>query len=384
MTKRHGRDRLGILGGGQLGLMLAREARRMGIRTVIWDPNPECPAVREADEFFAQPFTDRQTQKEFAARCDVATYEFEHLPVSAVEAVENLVEVLPGSRILAICQDRMKEKDMLRRAGFPLAEARHAHGLGELRDAVMQLGAPVVVKTAHAGYDGKGQSVLERGGDVGSFIRGFSDSHAAYVVERRVDLAAELSVVVARGRDGAMTCFPASRNEHRENILAVSVVPSGINASILADAERLAKAVAETLGLIGIVCVEFFLDNAGRLMINELAPRPHNSGHYSLDACDVSQFEALVRVIVGLPVSPPRLLTPCAMLNVLGLSRSERLAQEIAAVPGARLHWYGKRRSVARRKMGHVTVLGETVDIIGRRVAEIEAVLRKAGETDAI
>ncbi len=380
MTKRTSLPVIGILGGGQLGLMLGREARRMGFHTAVWDPDEECPARRQADLFFSRPYADEKTRTEFADACDVVTYEFEHLPVGVVRALEERVELLPGSRVLAVCQDRKREKEMLRNAGFPLADAVYAHGRDELIAAVERMGLPVVIKTTHAGYDGKGQMVLERGSDLHESLRLPADDHASYVVERKIDLAAELSVVVVRGRDGAMTTFPVARNEHRNNILHSSIVPGDFEPAIVAEAERLARAAAETLDLKGILCVEQFLASDGRLLVNELAPRPHNSGHYTIEACDLSQFEALIRVLAGLPVPTPRLLAPSAMVNLLGISLDGELVQALSAIPGARLHWYGKRKSMPGRKMGHVTVAGGSGDSLGTRLEQIERAITAAAD----
>lgn len=360
---------VGVIGGGQLGMMLVREAQRMGYRTAVWDADPSCPASRLADERIIAPFDDRVAAERLADRTDVVTYEFENIDPETVRWIEGRRPLAPGSAILSVSRHRIEEKTELARRGFPVPRFAAAPTAAALPGALDTIGLPAVVKTATAGYDGKGQSVLRTTTDRARFLA--SAPAGEFIVEELVSLRCELSAIVARSADGTTRSFPVPVNEHRENILHRSTVPGGVPARVEEDAAALGQAVIGSFALTGILCVELFLAADGRLLVNELAPRPHNSGHYSLDACDCSQFEMLLRAACGLPLPVPRLLSPCAMVNLLGKHLSPGTAERLLAVPGAKLHLYGKARSEPRRKMGHVTLLAGAMTELQQRVRAV-------------
>jgi 5-(carboxyamino)imidazole ribonucleotide synthase len=366
---------IGVVGGGQLGMMTIREAQRMGYRSVVWDPDPLCPASRVADDVITAPFDDLAAAEKIARAADVVTYEFENVNAGAIRAIERERTVYPGTAVLEVTQHRRREKETLRRYGFPTAEFRIAETAEELRRAVSELGLPVVVKTATSGYDGKGQSVLQSSSDVERFFQSFVGGGQEFVVERFVDLACELSVIAVRTQEGHVERFPVGENVHRNNILHRTTVPATVAASVVQQAEEIGASVVEAFGLVGVLCIEMFVTKDGTLLVNELAPRPHNSGHYSLDACTCSQFEALVRAVCGLPVVCPRLTSPCAMVNILGKHFAHIDYSELYSWSGVKLHLYGKQRVEPNRKMGHITILAETPQDVERRVAQVEQMI---------
>lgn len=366
---------IGIIGGGQLGMMTIREAHRMGYRSVVWDPDPDCPASRLADETFTAPFSDLPSAKRFVDKVDVVTFEFEHIDVATVEWIEDRKPVLPGSKILKISQNRILEKKELSGKGFPIADFRVSKSDAEMVKGIEELGFPVVIKTATAGYDGKGQSVLADQNQVSAFLEIDHEDDREYVIEKFVDLQCELSVIVVRGEDGTIELFPLVENEHRENILYKSIIPARVSESAQKKAYELASEIVSAFDLVGVLCVEMFLTKDDEILVNELAPRPHNSGHFSLDACSISQFEALVRTVCNLPLSKPRLLSPCAMINLLGEDLKKINYEEIQRNPGVKTHLYGKKRIEPKRKMGHLTVLAEDLSKVEEKVLYIENLL---------
>lgn len=349
---------IGMIGGGQLGMMALREAQRMGYQSIVWDPDPECPASRLADQTISAPWDDFAAAGRLAESADVVTFEFENISPDTVAWLEERKPVYPGSAILKVSQHRQTEKSELRRRGFPVVEYAVASSREELAASIQRLGLPIVVKTATAGYDGKGQAVLVSQADSEAFLHGLGGAPREFVVERYLDLACEISVLVVREDDGTVISYPVAENEHRENILATTLVPARVPKEVSDEAVRMSREIIESFGIIGVLCVEMFVTKDARVIVNELAPRPHNSGHYSLDACDISQFEALVRAICGVPFHVPRLLAPCAMVNLLGRNLDALRVEALMEIPGVKLHLYGKRRREPKRKMGHVTVLG--------------------------
>lgn len=365
--------RIGVIGGGQLGMMTVREAHRMGFRSVVWDPDPECPAARLADTLLTAPFSDPEAARTLADSSDVVTYEFESIDPGMVEMVEKTRPVFPGSPILRIARHRKLEKESLRKAGFPVVPFVVAQTPEELRDAAGSIGFPVVVKTTTAGYDGKGQAVLENDSDLDSFCT--EAKRSEWIVEQFLPLLLEVSVIAVRGHDGAVTAFPVIENEHRENILHVSRVPARISATLTSEARTLGISVINHFNIVGVLCIEMFVTREGRLLVNELAPRPHNSGHFSLDACTISQFEALVRTIAGLPMQEPRVTGPCAMVNLLGKHLEQVDMAALQQIPEVKVHLYGKKRLEPKRKMGHVTILAVSEEEVGRKVERVQELI---------
>lgn len=350
----------------------------MGYRSVVWDPDPECPASRLADRSITAPFQDRQAALTLAQSSDVVTYEFENIDAETVEAIEKIRPVYPGSRILRIAQHRRMEKEALASAGFPVVRHAVADNAASLKVAIRETGTPAVIKTAMTGYDGKGQTVIRTEGDLDRYLEAGAPP-GQLVVEQFLDLQVEISVVAFRTHDGVVMAFPVLENEHRENILHVTRVPAAISPEVERSALQLGAAVIDYFGIVGVLCIEMFVTRDGKVLVNELAPRPHNSGHFSLDASTLSQFEALVRCVCRLPLSPPVLLTPCAMVNLLGKHLNRIDLVEAQRIPGTKVHLYGKTRNEPKRKMGHVTILGRSRAEIEERVQAIERMIGEGG-----
>ena len=346
---------LGVLGGGQLGAMFAMAARRMGYRVAVISDVADCPATRHADRLHVGSFADPAFLTEAATGLAVVTFEFENVPAAAGEALAASLPVRPHPRVLFITQDRSREKAFLVEQGIPCGDHRLVHSASELATAVEAIGRPAVLKTAAFGYDGKGQQVLRDPDDVAAAWAALGGGPC--VLEAWVDYECELSVVAARGLDGSVVAFPAFRNDHARQILDVSSCPAAVSPETAGEAEHLAATVLSELGVVGVACVEFFLTRDGRLLVNEIAPRTHNSGHLTIEACCTSQFEQQVRAICGLPLGSPDLLAPAAMANLLGDCWAEGEPDWAAAlaVPGVRLHLYGKSQPRPGRKMGHLT-----------------------------
>ena len=354
---------VGVIGGGQLGRMLALAARRMNLRTVIWTGGLEAPAVEVADQVIDLPFDDPQALERFCELVTVATVEFENIPKEILEAVAGRVSLHPSPQAVATCQNRWREKEFLRKNGIPCAEFAVVNSADELAAAIRLLGSGVL-KTADFGYDGNGQIRVRGGEDPRQVWSDFESPRGVY--EEWVPFEMEISVMVARGADGTALCYDPAENQHRDHILDVSIVPARITDIAVNKAEALALRIAEALDYRGIMGVEFFLKADGSLIVNEIAPRPHNSGHHTIDACVTSQFEQQLRAVVGLPLGSTRLLTPVAMLNLLGdLWPADGQPPDwsrLFADGEASLHLYGKNRASKRRKMGHVNFLGASAD----------------------
>lgn len=353
---------IGILGGGQLGRMLTLEAKRMGYRVVTLEPFPNSPTGQVADEQIVAAYDDLRAIGELGARSDVVTYEFENIPLESVLALEADRRIVhPGSKALRITQERILEKTFVRECGIPTADFAPARNREELERAEGTIGFPGVLKTTLGGYDGKGQWVVRSHEDVEEAWR--EAKGRALIWERFVPFDRELSIIAARNESGEIVAFPTSENQHDHGVLATTIVPGRIAPEIAARARRYATTIAERLGIIGTFCVEFF--QAGdELLVNEIAPRVHNSGHYSLDATQISQYELHVRAICGLPLVEPRQFRPAVMVNILGENTGDTLGgiHELLRERDLKLHVYGKAHAALRRKMGHFTVLGETLE----------------------
>ncbi len=374
---------LGILGGGQLGRMFCMEARRMGYRTLVWTGGLEAPAIVVADEAIDAPFDSREALEQFVARAAVATVEFENIPRETLEAVAARIGLHPGPEAVAICQHREREKAFLKENGIPCAPFAVVASAEELAAAMEDIGTPAVLKTAAFGYDGKGQLKLNGGEDPAAVWAGFGTDRA--VLEAFIPFERELSVMVARSGDGSMVAYDPAENRHRHHILDVSIIPARVSSAIAAEAKIIACRVAEALDYRGIMGVEFFHLPDGSLLVNEMAPRPHNSGHHTLDACATSQFEQQVRVTCGLPAGSPKLLSPVVMLNLLGDMWPDESGPpdwtSLFADGSAFLHLYGKRRATGRRKMGHVNLLGPDVEDCLGRASALKAELLEKGRS---
>ena len=357
---------IGIIGGGQLGRMIAIAARQMGYRIAVLDPDPDSPGAQVADRLVEAQYSDRDAARDLARMCDVLTYEFENVDADAVEAAMELTPLIPSGSVLRTAQNRVLEKGALKRHGLPTADYRAIASEEQYRAALREIGGPWVLKTATSGYDGKGQAVI-REPDAGEAYRELKDRSPALILERFVPFRLELSVICARDRAGEMVTFPPSENIHVNGILDTSIVPARVEQRIATRAAELARSVAEALDVKGLVAVEMFLTEDDELLINELAPRPHNSGHYTIDACRTSQYEQLVRVMCGLPIGSVDMPRPAVMVNLLGdvwmdTGGSPDWAAALS-VPGTSLHLYGKSEARPGRKMGHITAVADSVEL---------------------
>jgi 5-(carboxyamino)imidazole ribonucleotide synthase len=360
---------LGVLGGGQLGRMLALEARRMGYRLIVLDPEPDSPCGQVADVQLVAPYDDREAVAELGRRSDVVTYEFENVPAASVRELEaEGRRVHPSSAVLAITQNRWREKTFVADLGIGVPRFHAIASLEDGERAAREIGFPAVLKTVSGGYDGKGQALVRTPEDARQALRrwGVCEAVSAEPVaiwEQYVPFVKEVSMIGVRDERGTILTYPLVENIHVENILDTSIVPARVAPKVEAEAREIVRAIGEHLRIVGVYCVEMFVLDDDRLLVNEIAPRPHNSGHYTLDACVVSQFENHVRAICGLPIVPPQLRSPAVMVNVLGDGSGHRLlgVERILEDPRVRLHLYGKREARPKRKMGHVTVLADDV-----------------------
>jgi 5-(carboxyamino)imidazole ribonucleotide synthase len=361
---------VGVLGSGQLGRMFAIAARRMGYRVHVLSPDDDTPTGQVADVEVQAPYDDLDAVRAFASRVQVVTFEFENVPAATASAAAECAPVRPAGRVLHISQNRAREKQFLADLGLPVTPFALVGSWAELDEAVQRLGTPAVLKTARFGYDGKGQWLIDSPDATEAAWQAAGGEPA--IVESFIRFERELSVVAARGLDGTFVAYEAVENRHARHILDVTIAPADIPPRVSRDAEAIARAVVEALDVVGVLCVEFFLTRDHRLLINELAPRPHNSGHHTIDSCGTSQFEQQLRAVCGLPLGSARALAPAAMVNLLGdlWERGEPAWTRALALDGVRLHLYGKKDARPGRKMGHITALGATrADAVERALA---------------
>ncbi|MCC7274339.1 MAG: 5-(carboxyamino)imidazole ribonucleotide synthase [Alphaproteobacteria bacterium] len=345
---------IGILGGGQLGRMLALAAAGLGYRAHVFTPEEDSPAAQVSAAATVADYGDLDALARFAAAVDVVTFEFENVPAATAAHLAARVPVHPSPRILAIAQDRLAEKRFLRDIGVAIADFVPVDDRAGLDAAVAALGLPAVLKTVRLGYDGKGQAMIGAAGDLDAAFAALAG--AAGVLEAFVDFRMEASVVVARGVDGTMAAYVPVENRHVHHILDTTIAPADLSPDRADAATAIARHIAGRLGLVGLLAVEMFVGRDGRILVNELAPRPHNSGHWTIDACRTSQFEQHVRAVCGLPLGSPERHSDAVMKNLIG--DEVRLWREALADPTAKLHLYGKTEARPGRKMGHVTRVG--------------------------
>jgi len=366
---------IGVLGGGQLGRMMALAARRMGYRVHTISPGSDTPTGQVADLEIPADYDDIDAIRAFAGGVDVVTFEFENVSTAAADAAAEFAPVRPCGSALHITQQRAREKAFLADRGFPVAPFARVQSMDEFAVALGTVGLPAIVKTAAFGYDGKGQhriESIERAETVWSIV-----GHQEAILERLIDFSCEISVVAARGLDGAVVDYGAIENRHVNHVLDLSISPARVPAEIAAEASVLTRRIMDELGYVGVLCVEFFVTRDQRLLVNEIAPRPHNSGHLTIEACATSQFEQQVRAVCGLPLGSTEQARPAAMVNLLGdiWEGGEPDWDAALAVPGAALHLYGKSDPRPGRKMGHITVVASTVELAVERALAARAVL---------
>ncbi len=350
---------IGVLGSGQLGRMFTIAARRLGYRVHVFSPDDDTPTGQVADVEIQASYDDLDAVAEFARQVDVVTFEFENVPVQTIEVVDRFTCIHPAGHGLHTTQQRIREKSFLQSAGIPVTPFRAISSPDDLK-SVRSNELPAVLKTAAWGYDGKGQVKIQSSSELESAWASLNCNEA--VLERFVDFDCELSIVAARGHDGTVAIYGPIANTHRNHILDLSVTPSALPAGIAKEATDIARVILAELEVIGVLCVEFFLTTDGKLLVNELAPRPHNSGHLTIDAHTTCQFEQQVRAVCGLPLGAATQLRPAAMVNLLGdlWQHGEPDWSEALVVDDLKLHLYGKREARAGRKMGHLTVLANS------------------------
>ncbi len=370
---------IGVIGGGQLGRMFALDAKRMGYSVITLDPQEHSPCGQVADEQIVAQYDDLAAIEELGKRTDLITYEFENISIGSVELLEKLgYRVTPGSSVLRVTQDRLLEKTFVRECGVPTADFAEVDRIEDLSEAAMTVGFPAILKTVRGGYDGKGQwraKNLEEAKAAFAAARG-----AKLIFEKMIFFSRELSVIATRDAKDNVVAYPVCENTHDQGILAMTIAPARVDKKIAARAQTMAATIGRKLGIVGTYCVEFFLSTEEELLVNEIAPRPHNSGHYTIDVTPCSQYEQHVRAICDLPLSPPRLFCNAIMMNILGHGKGDFLAGVPALLsdPAIVLHVYGKRHAVARRKMGHFTMLVDG-PVSEFAIAEAKGALKKLG-----
>ncbi|RLS75223.1 MAG: 5-(carboxyamino)imidazole ribonucleotide synthase [Planctomycetota bacterium] len=368
---------LGMLGSGQLGRMFAIAARRLGYRVHVLSPDTNTPTGQVADLEICADYHDLDRVAEFARSVDVVSFEFENVPAETTEICQRYCPVRPAGSVLFTSQNRLREKTFLRDAGLPVTPFVAVRSVEDLTTALQQQGTPAVLKTADWGYDGKGQVVIRSVADAGAAWSTLDVPQA--ILEKFIDFECELSVVGARGLDGEFVSYGPMGNSHCHHILDISVCPAVIPAAVAAEAIAISRAVLEKLDVVGVMCVEFFLTKSGQLLINETAPRPHNSGHLTIDAHVTCQFEQQVRAICGLPLGSSELRSPSAMANLLGDVWEGGEPDWVAALKHSnlKLHLYGKQEARAGRKMGHLTVLADQVQAAEQIVRAARTALKR-------
>ena len=363
---------IGILGGGQLGRMMALEARRMGYGIITLDPTPNSPCAQIADKQIEAPFDSEEGAEELAKCSDVVTYEFENIGANMADRLEAQNCLPQGYQLLYTTQNRLREKQAIEAAGAKVAPYSAILSEADLREALYQFGLPAVLKTTEGGYDGKGQLVIKGEKEIAEALEWIQNSPQERVLEQFVPFHKEVSVVVARNQQGHIEAFPVAENHHRDNILHASIVPARISARAVEQALNTAFKLAAAFNLVGLLAIEMFLLEDDTVYVNELAPRPHNSGHYTQQGCYTSQFEQHVRAVCNLPLASTELIKPTVMVNVLG----EHLEAVTEALPrmdaSMKLHLYGKVEAKPKRKMGHLNVVGETTAEALQKIDDIK------------
>jgi len=361
------RQKIGIIGGGQLGKMMILEAKKMGFYVTILDPTQKCPAHSIADEHIVADFDDKAAIKKLAQKSDLITYEFEHIGVEPLKELEaEDYKIYPTVRSLEIIQNKYHQKNVLKEDQIAVPDFRKVSDPKDIKGAAEEFGYPLMLKSCTGGYDGKGNALIDNEAGVESAFQELGAGKNPLMVEKFIPFKKEISIIAARGLNGEMKVYPAGENEHRDNILYETKVPAEISAELEEKAEKFAKEVLKVFAGVGIFCVEMFVTEADELLVNEIAPRPHNSGHYTIEGCVTSQFEQHIRAITALPLGDTTLVRPTVMRNILG-SGKEGKAEVVGldpalAVEGVKVHIYQKTISRPGRKMGHLTVVAASLE----------------------
>ena len=366
---------LGLLGGGQLGRMFTIAARTMGYEVMVLDPDPESPAAAFATEHLCAPYTDAAALARLASGCAAVTTEFENVPATSLQSIAEHIPVRPSAENIHIARDRILEKKTIRDIGLDTVDYHVIQTESDLDHALQNISLPAILKTATLGYDGKGQIVISEAAELKKAYQKLGSTPC--VLEQRIELACEISVVLARSVCGHIETFNAAENRHHNGILDISIIPARVGAEVASSAERMARMLAEELDYCGVLAVEFFVDKNDRLMINEMAPRPHNSGHFTLDASLTDQFQQQVRTLCGYRPGKTDLTSSAVMVNILGDAWEEGNPEwnELLKKPGVFLHLYGKKEPRTGRKMGHFTCVGDTVDDLLNQAYTLKKIL---------
>ena len=379
------RQKIGIIGGGQLGKMMILEAKKMGFYVTILDPTKKCPAHSIADQHLVADFDDRAVIRKLAQKSDLITYEFEHIGVEPLKELEaEGYKIYPTARSLEIIQNKYHQKNVLKQDQIAVPDFKKVSSPADIKEAAEEFGYPLMLKSCTGGYDGKGNALIEVQAEVESAFQELGAGKTPLMVEEYIPFRKEISIIAARGLTGEMKVYPAGENDHRDNILYETKVPAEISAGLEDEAEELAKEVLKVFDGIGIFCVEMFVTEADQLLVNEIAPRPHNSGHYTIEGCVTSQFEQHIRAVTALPLGDTTLLRPAVMRNILGSGKKGKAEvvglDPALAVEGVKVHIYQKAISRPGRKMGHLTVTASNLDQAAERALEASQLIEIKGE----
>lgn len=355
--------KIGIIGGGQLGKMIAISAKEMGVNTTILDPNPDSPAFVVCDEKIIANYDDIKACDELINTCDIITYEFENVSLNSIKYIEKFRSVFPSSKILSISQNRIFEKQFFKDNKLPVAEFKVVNKEKDIIEFCELYNFPVVIKTATEGYDGKGQKIIKNFDEISSSYLEILEKNKQIIVEQFINFSKEVSIICSRDLSGKITSFPISENIHVNHILDKSIIPARISKNLETKINILSQIIVKKLELIGLICIEMFILGED-IYINEIAPRPHNSGHYTLDACDISQFDQVVKILLGFDLTQPQLLSPVVMFNILGDIWEENKNpnwKKALNISGSKLYLYGKKQPRIGRKMGHINILNKNL-----------------------
>ncbi|MFW5809280.1 MAG: 5-(carboxyamino)imidazole ribonucleotide synthase [Halanaerobium sp.] len=379
------RQKIGIIGGGQLGKMMILEAKKMGFYVTILDPTKKCPAHSIADQHIVADFDDREAIRKLAQKSDLITYEFEHIGVEPLKELEaEGYKIYPTARSLEVIQNKYHQKNVLKEDQIAVPNFKKVSSLEDIKEAAEEFGYPLMLKSCTGGYDGKGNALIDSQSEVESAFQELGLGKSTLMVEKYIPFKKEISIIAARGLNGEMEVYPAGENDHQDNILYETKVPAQISAELQVEAEEFAKEVLKVFEGIGIFCVEMFVTEDNQLLVNEIAPRPHNSGHYTIEGCVTSQFEQHIRAITALPLGDTTLVRPAVMRNILG-SGKEGKAEIVGldpalAVEGVKVHIYQKTISRPGRKMGHLTVTANNLEAAAERALEASQLIEIKGE----
>lgn len=381
--------KIGIIGGGQLGKMMIQEAKKMGFYITVLDPTLKCPAHTLVDEHIVANFDDETAIRLLASKSDVITYEFEHIGADILETLENEgVKVYPTAKSLKIIQNKYTQKSLLLKNNIPMPEFTSIESINDIKNAGEKYGYPFLLKSCTGGYDGKGNFVIHNENEINEGFKALGSGKIPLMAEKFFPFTMEISVLACRGINGEIEVYPVAENIHHDNILFETRVPANISEETSKKAMELAKSVMEIFEGVGMFCVEMFVDKEGNVALNEVAPRPHNSGHYTIEACMTSQFEQHIRAVSGLPLGSSKFIMPTVMRNLLGEegfngNATVEGADEALSIKGVYLHIYGKEKSVPKRKMGHLTVISDTLEEASEKVKKAYDFIKIKG-TDTI